>query len=186
MNEDYDLEEKAHDARRALERGRDEHLEQAQQMDDFLSLLGKVDELLAKIRRLQEEKEELQQQLDEEKDKNQTLEMKLVEMNKLSAGVAKKASESDLLSALQTYANRSKRKTADKRAFAKSAILEIAIANKLDLPEYLKTSIESLDDEQTDSKSMTVQGDFVVEKKVTHEIGKIEKGGIGVKVEAEE
>ena len=186
MTQDFDFEEMAHDARRALERGREELLERAEQMDGFLRLLGKIDELLAKNRRLQEEIEEMQQLLDEEKDKNQTLEMKLVEMNKLSAGVAKKASESDLLSALQIYANRSKRKTADKRAFAKSAILEIANANKLELPEYLKTSIESLDDEQPDPKSMTVQGDFVVEKKVTHEIGKIEKGGIGVKVEAEE
>ena len=160
MTQDFDLEEKAHDARRALERGRDEHLEQAQQMDDFLSLLGKVDELLAKIRRLQEEIDELQQQLDEEKDKNQTLEMKLVEMNRLSTGMAKKTSEDDLVKALQTYANRSKRKTADKRAFAKSAILEIANANKLELPEDLKIVIESLDDEQTDPKVVNVNGNY--------------------------
>ena len=56
--------------------------------------------------------------------------------------------------------NRSKRKTADKRAFAKSATLEIANANGLDLPEDLKAAIESLDDEQAEPKVVTVQGNY--------------------------
>ena len=88
------------------------------------------------------------------------LEMKLMEMSKLSTGMAKKASEDNLLKALRTYVNRSKRKTADKRAFAKSATLEIANANGLDLPEDLKAAIESLDDEQAEPKVVTVQGNY--------------------------
>ena len=77
--------------------------------------------------------------------------------------MAKKASEDNLLKALRTYVNRSKRKTADKRAFAKSATLEIANANGLDLPEDLKAAIESLDDEQAEPK-VAVQVDYVENK----------------------
>ena len=72
----------------------------------------------------------------------------MAEMSKLSAGMAKKTSQDDLTKALRTYANRSKRKTPDKRAFAKTAILEIANANGLALPEDLAATIDCLDDEQ--------------------------------------
>jgi len=98
--------------------------------------------------------------LDDEKQQRAELEMKLMEMGKLTTGMAKKASEDNLIKALRTYVNRSKRKTADKRAFAKSATLEIANANGLDLPEDLKAAIESLDDEQTEPKMVTVQGNY--------------------------
>lgn len=182
MNYD-DFGEMAHDARRALEREREKLMEQAEQLDAYMRLLDKIDEVLSVNKRLQDDVEALQQQLDDEKQQRAELEMKLIEMNRLSTGMAKKTSEDNLLKALRTYVNRSKRKTADKRAFAKSATLEIANANGLDLPEDLKATIESLDDEQTDSKVMTVQGDYVVEKNVNHEIGKIEDGGIGVNVD---
>lgn len=163
MDGDFDdFREMAQDARRALEREREELMERAGQLDARLQVLERVDEVLAENRRLREkvenlsrlmdENEELRQQLDDEKRQRAELEMKLVEMSKLSAGMAKKASEDNLLKALRTYVSRSKRKTADKRAFAKSATLEIANANGLDLPEDLKTAIESLDDEQTEPK----------------------------------
>lgn len=184
MAENYDdFGEMAHDARRALEREREKMMERAEQLEAYMRMLDAIDEVLSENRRLQDEVEDLQQQLDDEKQQRADLEMKLIEMNKLSTGMAKKTSEDNLVKALRTYVNRSKRKTADKRAFAKSATLEIANANGLDLPEDLKASIESLDDEQTEPKVMTVQGDYILEKKVAHEIGKIEDGGIGVKVE---
>jgi len=155
-----DYEEMARDARRALERERDELMERAEQLDAHLRVFDSVDEVFRENSRLKELNEDLQQQLNDEKQQRAELEMKLVEMNKLSTGMAKKASEDNLLKALRTYVNRSKRKTADKRTFAKSATLEIANANGLDLPEDLKAAIESLDDEQTEAKVVNVTGNY--------------------------
>jgi hypothetical protein len=155
-----DYEEMARDARQALERERDKMVERAEQLDAHLRVLDSVDEVFRENSRLKELNEYLQQQLNDEKQQRAELEMKLVEMNRLSTGMAKKASEDNLLKALRTYVNRSKRKTADKRAFAKSATLEIANANGLDLPEDLKAAIESLDDEQAEPKVVNVAGNY--------------------------
>ena len=168
-----DYEEMARDARRALERERDELMERAEQLDAHLRVLDSVDEVFRENSRLKELNEDLQQQLNDEKQQRAELEMKLVEMNRLSTGMAKKASEDNLLKALRTYVNRSKRKTADKRAFAKSATLEIANANGLDLPDDLKAAIESLDDEQSDAKVVNVSGNY----NDIHDNGEVKIGG---------
>lgn len=150
----------AHDARRALEREREELMERAGRLEVHMRMLDEVDRVMKENCQLKEDNENLLQQLDDEKQQRAELEMKLMEMGKLTTGMAKKASEDNLIKALRTYVNRSKRKTADKRAFAKSATLEIANANGLDLPEDLKAAIESLDDEQTEPKMVTVQGNY--------------------------
>ena len=152
--------EMAHEARRALERKYEELMDEVKQLDAYLRVLDEIDAVLKENSRLKDENEDLLQQLNDEKQQRAELEMKLMEMSKLSTGMAKKASEDNLLKALRTYVNRSKRKTGDKRAFAKSATLEIANANGLDLPEDLKAAIESLDDEQTEPKVVTVQGNY--------------------------
>ena len=159
-NNHIDYSEMAHDARRALEREREELVERAEQVDVHLRVLDAVEVVLRENCQLKAENNELLQQLNDEKQQRAELEMKLMEMSKLSTGVAKKASEENVLKALRTYVNRSKRKTADKRAFAKSATLEIANANGLDLPEDLKAAIESLDDEQTEAKVVNVAGNY--------------------------
>ena len=151
----------AHDARKALERERDELVERIGQLDLRLQMLDAIDSLAKENSLLKEENSDLQQQLSDEKQQQAELEMKLVEMNKLTTGMAKKSSEESVLKALRTYVNRSKRKTADKRAFAKTATLEIANANGLMLPEDLRTSIDSLDDEQAaEGKVVNVQGNY--------------------------
>ncbi len=155
-----DYSEMAHDARRALEREREELMERAGRLEVHMRMLDEVDRVMKENCQLKEDNENLLQQLDDEKQQRAELEMKLMEMGKLTTGMAKKASEDNLIKALRTYVNRSKRKTADKRAFAKSATLEIANANGLDLPEDLKAAIESLDDEQTEPKMVTVQGNY--------------------------
>ena len=133
------------DARRDLERDLERRKEALENQQRMVMALQKVEEIAR-------ENQSLQQQLAEEKQQRAELEMKLAEMSKLSADVAKKSSEDNLLKALRIYANRSKRKTADKRMFAKSAILEIANANNLILPEELAATVDSLDDEQTEAK----------------------------------
>ena len=161
MAENFDdLGEKTQNARRALEMEREKLMKQEEQLDAHLELLDIIDKLKEENMRLRETVEEYQQQLDEEKRQRSAVEMKLMEMNKLMTGMAKKSSEEAVQKVLRTYVNRSKRKTADKRAFAKSATLEIANVNGLDLPEDLKAAIESLDDEQTEPKVVTVQGNY--------------------------
>ena len=155
-----DYQEMVRDARLELEREQERLTEKMEQLDARLRLMDGIDRLLTENQELKDEIEALQQQLNDERKQKAELEMKMNEMSKLSAGVAKKSSEEDLLKALRTYVNRSKRKTADKRAFAKTATLEIANANGLDLPEDLKAAIESLDDEQTDPKVVNVSGNY--------------------------
>lgn len=162
-----DFTEMAHDARRELEHEREKLTDKIGLLNEYLGLLDNMDEILADNKRKQGDIESLQQQLTEEKKRNSDLEMKLAEMGKLSAGVAKKSSEEAVLAALRTYVNRSKRKTLDKRAFAKTAILEISNANGLLLPEELAAAIDSLDDEQTEPKTV-VNGDIVIEKNIVN------------------
>ncbi|MCR5424470.1 MAG: hypothetical protein K6E93_06915 [Bacteroidales bacterium] len=150
--------ESAQEARRELARERNRMAEQMGRLDGCLRLLAGAEGLLEDNRRLLAELEGLQQQLAEEKRQRAELEMKLAEMGKLSAGVAKKSSEEALLKALSAYVSRSKRKTSDKRAFAKSAVLEFANANGLALPDDLSAAIECLDDEQSEPKNVTVNG----------------------------
>lgn len=168
-----DFSEMAHDARRALEREREELAERGEKVEAHMRVLETVEAVMKENRQLRTENEELMQQLNDEKQQRAELEMKLMEMSKLSTGMAKKASEENVLKALRTYVNRSKRKTADKRAFAKSATLEIANANGLDLPEDLKAAIESLDDEQTEAKVVNVAGNYndVHDNKEVKELG---------------
>ncbi len=141
------------DARRDMERDLERRKEALEDQQRVVLALHKVGEMVNEI-------ESLREQLAEEKRLRADLEMKVAELSKLSAGMAKKSSEEDLLKALRTYANRSKRKTADKRMFAKSAILEIAIANNLTLPEELAATVDSLDDEQTEPKVVNVAGNY--------------------------
>lgn len=117
-------------------------------------------ELQEKNKSQQDEIERLTRQLADEKKQREELEMKLAELSKLSAGMAKKASEEAMLKALRTYANTSKRKTVDKRTFAKTAILELANVNGLMLPDDLAATIEALDDEQPDPKVVNVAGNY--------------------------
>ena len=167
----YEIGDMSRDARRALEREREKMMERAEVINSHLQVLDIIDEVLAENERLKLTVDEQQQQLVELQQQLAESEMKRIEVSKLSLGVAKKAPEGDIIKALRTYVNRSKRKTADKRAFAKTATLEIANANGMDLPEDLKTAIESLDDEQVEPK-VNVQGDLVLEKNVEHEISK--------------
>ena len=98
-----DYTEMAHDARRALVREREELMERAEQLDAHLRVLDAIDAVLKENSQLKEENGDLQQQLNDEKQQRAELEMKLMEMSKLSVGVAKKSSQEEVLKALRTY-----------------------------------------------------------------------------------
>ncbi len=135
-------------ARRLLVREMEQLNDEKKQLNERLRYLDATGELLSRI-------EDLNGMLTDRQ-----AEVRLSEMSKLTAGMAKKTPEEDLLKALRTYVNRSKRKTPDKRAIAKMATLEIANANGLVLPEDLAAAIESLDDEQAEPKVVTVNGSY--------------------------
>ncbi len=151
-------------AQRELEHKLERMREEKEKVDNYLMAIEVARRLTSENEKQAAEIKILRQQLQEEKRLRAELEMKMAEMSKLSAGMAKKASEEDVLKVLRTYANRSKRKTLDKRTFAKSAILEIANANNLILPEELATTVESLDDEQAEPKIVIESaGDVIAE-----------------------
>ena len=162
-----EMKEMAQDARRALGRERERMMEEVQRVDELLGLLDTTDELLVEVDRLNDELagkdaelDNLHQQLQEEKERNQALEMKLSELSKLSAGVAKKSSQDELLKALRTFVNKSKHKRIDKRIAVKEMVLEMAMANSVIFPEDLAATIDSLDDEQPEAKVVNVAGNY--------------------------
>ena len=176
-----DYMEMAQSARYGIEKESDRLIERLTQMEDYRKLLDSIDEVIADNKRQQEEIESLQQQLEEKKNayevlagtaknlldaateaRNQKkeLEMQLAETRKLSEGVAKKSSEEGVIKALQIFVNRSKTKKADKRAYIKTTILEFANTIKLSLPDELANSIDNLDDEQSEPKTVTVNGNY--------------------------
>ena len=128
-----------------LKEEREQREEHARLDAKLMDLTEQNAALTAQIAVQQEMFEKSNRQLVDEKRQREELEMKLAELNKLSAGMAKKASEEAMLKVLRTYANTSKRKTMDKRTFAKTAILELANVNGLVLPDDLAATIESLD-----------------------------------------
>lgn len=162
--ESEDFMDWADGAQRELERRLERMREEEKDVDNYLMAIEVARKLMSENEKQTAEIESLREQLQEEKRLRAEMEMKMAEMSKLSAGMAKKSSEEDLLKALRTYANRSKRKTLDKRTFAKSAILEIANVNNLTLPEDLATTVESLDDEQAEPKIVIeTAGDVIAE-----------------------
>ena len=65
----------------------------------------------------------------------QEKERKLTELGKLSASMAKKSPQDDVAKAIRIYMNTSKRKTLSKREAAKTVLLELITAAKLEMPE---------------------------------------------------
>lgn len=105
--------------------------------------------------------ESLQQQLAEEKQQRVEMETRMNEMSKLSAGMAKKAAQDDFHKALRIYLNISKRKTIGKREAAKNVITDLMTSAKLELPDDIMELLEHLDDEQSEPKTVTVNGNYV-------------------------
>ena len=143
-----ELKEAAREVRRQLEREQERIAEEAQRLEQQLRTLDATEDLLAEIDRLKDEGEGLRSQLQEEKERSTRLEMQLNEMGKMTASVAGKASQEEVLKALRVFVNKSKRKKMEKRIAVKEMVLELANANGLMLPEELAASIDSLDDEQ--------------------------------------
>ena len=143
-----ELMEATREARRQLEREQERIAEEAKRIEGQLRSLDATESLLQENERLKEEVGDVRSQLQEEKERCTRLEMQLNEMGKMTASVAGKASQEEVLKALRVFVNKSKRKKLEKRIAVKEMVLELANANGLMLPEDLSAIIDSLDDEQ--------------------------------------
>lgn len=150
----------ARETRREIECERDEYITKVGQMDGYLQMLDATEKLIGENARQQEEIESLQQQLADEKRQRAEMEMKMNEMSKLSAGMAKKASQNDFEKALRIFLNTSKRKTMSKREAAKTVIMELLSSAKIEISDDVLELLDHLDDEQSEPKVVNVQGNY--------------------------
>jgi hypothetical protein len=95
------------------------------------------------------------------KEEKASSDMKLSEMTKLSADMAKKSSQEGLQKALTITINKSIHKRLEKRTAVKEFVMELALANGIIFPEDVAAKLDSLDDETEPpapvSNSVTVQ-----------------------------
>lgn len=161
MDDMEQLKEAALIFRREMEQEKERLTERAQRLGECLWMLDTFERLTAENGRLKEENEGLLQQLTDEKQQRAELETKMNEMSKLSAGMARKAAQDDFHKALRTYLNISRRKTIGKREAAKNVITDLMTSAKLELPDDIMELLEHLDDEQTEPKTVTVNGNYV-------------------------
>ena len=153
------------DARRGLNREKDLIQDRSEEVNAYDHLLDAVDELISdnddladELERQQQEIDDLNEQLEqkdaevanmrqqmlEEKERRLASETKLSELSKLTAGVAKKSSQDDMIKAMRSYLNISKRKTQGKREAAKMVFMEMLSNAKLELPDDIMELLEHL------------------------------------------
>lgn len=170
------------DVRNELERDLEQVREKHEQISNYLRVLDGVDEMVAvfkslkrqlddkqdeidnlkeEVDKVQAENDTFRQQMLEEKERRLSSETKLSELSKLSAGVAKKSSQDDLLKAMRSYLNISRRKTLGKREAAKMVFMELLTSTQVELPEDIMELLSHLDDEQAESpKVVNVTGNY--------------------------
>ena len=158
-----DMNDWMYNARREFENEIERLEEKSVQLRNYMRALDAMGELLAENDSLKEENGRLGREYDRLQKEVEKKDMKLSELSKLSVGVAKKSSQDEVLKALRTYINISKRKTLSKRAAVKMVIMELANAIGLVFPEDMVATLEALDDEQSEPKVL-VQGDYVASK----------------------
>jgi predicted nuclease with TOPRIM domain len=142
-----DFEEQLRDARREVERERELLMEKMEAQENYLRVLETCDEYAKENDALIEENEQLKEEVENLRQQLHEKETRLSELQKLSAGVAKKSSQEVVEKAMRIYLNTSKRKTLSKREAAKTVLLELVTSAKLELPEDLMDQLNHFDDE---------------------------------------
>ena len=150
-----ELKEATREARRQLMREQEELMERAEQLKGFMTTLETTEELLQENEQLKSDNEALQKEIDGLNQQLQDKDTQLKELGKLSAGVAKKSSADDVAKAIRIYLNTSKRKTQSKREAAKTVLLELITAAKLEMSEDIMESLSHFDDEELIDQSQS-------------------------------
>ena len=146
--------------RRVLDAARDACARDAKLNDELERQQSEIDDLNEQLEQKDAGIANLRQQLLEVKEQKLASETKLSELSKLSAGVAKKSSLDDMIKAMHSYLNISKRKTQVKREAAKMVFTELFSSAKMDLPEDISELLEHLDDAQAEAKVVNVTGNY--------------------------
>ena len=151
MKEELDIEElkeAAQESYRQVQNEIEKMVEEVEEMKTQLQVLKSTQDLIEEIERLNAVIDSQQEEIDGLNQQLQDKDTQLKELGKLSAGVAKKSSADDVSKAIRIYLNTSKRKTQSKREAAKTVLLELITAAKLDLSEDIMESLSHFDDEE--------------------------------------
>ena len=151
MTENVDTEELKEAARetyRRLQNVFKSKMDEAEEVKIQMRVVEATQGLLDEIERLKTENQALRQEVDERNQQVQDRDRRLKELSQLSAGVAKKSSADDVAKAMRIYMNMSKRKTQSKREAAKTVLLELITAAKLEMPEDFMETLSHFDDEE--------------------------------------
>ncbi len=150
-----ELKEAVHETYRQLQNELERKMEEAEEMKIQMRVVEATQGLLDEIDRLNSVNEEQQKEIDELNQQLQDKDIQLKELGKLSAGVAKKSSADDVSKAIRIYLNTSKRKTQSKREAAKTVLLELITAAKLEMSEDIMESLSHFDDEELIDQSQS-------------------------------
>ena len=143
-----ELNETASEMYRQLQSELERKANEAEELKIQMRVVEAKQELLEGIERLKAENESQRQEIDRLNEQIHDRDMRLKELGQLSAGVAKKSSADDVSKAIRIYLNTSKRKTQSKREAAKTVLLELITAAKLDMAEDIMEMLSHFDDEE--------------------------------------
>ena len=143
-----ELDEAARETGRQLQAVLERKMEEAEEVKRLMRVVEATQGLLDEIDRLKSENEAQRQEIDDLNEQIHDRDMRLKELGQLSAGVAKKSSADDVAKAIRIYLNTSKRKTQSKREAAKTVLLELITAAKLEMSEDIMEMLSHFDDEE--------------------------------------
>ena len=143
-----ELKEAARETHRRLQDALERKIDEAEELKIQMRVVEATQELLDEIDRLNADIEGLHEEIDGLNQQLQDKDTQLKELGKLSAGVAKKSSADDVAKAIRIYLNTSKRKTQSKREAAKTVLLELITAAKLEMSEDIMEMLSHFDDEE--------------------------------------
>ena len=116
-------------------------------LSDMQQALEENEQLRQRVAALESENAQKDEEIKNLSTELQEKERKLTELGKLSASMAKKSPQDDVAKAIRIYMNTSKRKTLSKREAAKTVLLELITAAKLEMPEDTMELLNHFDDE---------------------------------------
>jgi hypothetical protein len=143
-----ELKEAARETHRRLQDALERKIDEAEELKIQMRVVEATQELLDEIDRLNADIASLHEEIDGLNQQLQDKDTQLKELGKLSAGVAKKSSADDVSKAIRIYLNTSKRKTQSKREAAKTVLLELITAAKLEMSEDIMEMLSHFDDEE--------------------------------------
>ena len=149
------MKEAVHETYRQLQNELERKMEEAEEMKIQMRVVEATQGLLDENDRLKSDNEALQKEIEDLNQQLQDKDTQLKELGKLSAGVAKKSSADDVAKAIRIYLNTSKRKNLSKREAAKTVLLELITAAKLEMSEDIMESLSHFDDEELIDQSQS-------------------------------